>query len=105
MDSHSGTPAPDDRRVTYVYDAENRLIAPGECDHGFETMTYTYSVESLAPSFAFVHDKQKWLFILKWPDGKTEYFRDSPARQLMVEPDPQTGEPRPFIKYYKHVYL
>jgi hypothetical protein len=41
---------------------------------------------------------------LKWPDGKTEYFRDSPARQLMVEPDPQTGEMRPVTKRGQPVY-
>jgi hypothetical protein len=64
MESHSGTPVPDDRRVTYVYDAQNRLIALGERDHCFETTTYTYSVEALAPSFTFVRDKQKRLFIL-----------------------------------------
>jgi hypothetical protein len=98
MESPSGTPASDDRRVTYVYDAQNRLSVPAERDHCFETTTYTYSVEALAPSFTFVHDKQERLFILKWPDGKTEYFRDSPARQLMVEPDPQTGEMRPVTK-------
>ena len=70
-----------------------------------EAETYRYSVEPRASPVAFEHDKQKRLFILKWPDGKTERFRDNPARQLMVEPDPRTGEMRPVIKGGEPVYV
>jgi hypothetical protein len=41
------------------------------------------------------HDTQKQLFVLTHPDGKTEHFRDNPARHLVIEPDPETGEMRP----------
>jgi hypothetical protein len=57
MESHSGTPAPDDRRVTHVHDAQNRLSVPSERDHCFETTTYNYCVEALAATLIFVHDK------------------------------------------------
>jgi hypothetical protein len=105
MDSHSDMPAPDEQRVTYVYDAHDRLIIPVDWGHCFETTTYTYSVERRIRPFTFEHDKQKRLFILTWPDGKTEHFRDNPARQLMVEPDPETGEMRPVIKNGEPAYL
>jgi hypothetical protein len=35
-----------------------------------------------------------------WPNGKTERFRDNPARHLTVEPEPEpdTRAMRPVIK-------
>ena len=69
-----------------------------------EAKTYCYPAEPRASPVVFEHDQQKRLFILKWPDGKTERFRDNPARQLMVEPDPRTGEMRPVIKGGEPVY-
>ena len=66
---------------------------------------YEYTIEPRPPSFTFEHDKQKRLFVLKWPDGKTERFRDNPARQLVVEPDPETGEMRPVVRRAQPVYL
>jgi hypothetical protein len=41
------------------------------------------------------------------PDGKTEHFRDNPARYLVVVPDPKTGEMRPVINRGEptHIYL
>ena len=41
--------------------------------------------------FAFEHDEQRRLFVLKRLDGKVEHFRDNPTRYLVVEPDPETG--------------
>ena len=38
-------------------------------------------------------------------DGTTERFRDNPARHLVVEPDLETGELRPAVKYGRPVYI
>ncbi len=38
-------------------------------------------------------------------DGRVERFRDKPARQLMVEPDPVTGELLPVIKAGHPTYI
>ncbi len=51
------------------------------------------------PAFEFTHDKDKGLFILTWSDGRVERFRDRLARQLMVEPDRETGAMRPVYVY------
>jgi hypothetical protein len=78
------------------------------CDNGAIVTTYVYSysfVELRPPSFNFDHDKEKRLFVLTWPGGKIERFRDNPARQLMVEPDPETGEMRPVTKLGEPVYM
>ena len=66
---------------------------------------YEYTIEPRPPAFTFEHDRQKRLFIVTWPDGKTERFRDNPARQLVVEPDPETGEMRPVVRRGQPVYL
>jgi hypothetical protein len=68
---------------------------------------YRYLVEPDTPAFLFEHDKRNRLFILTWPDGRTERFRDNPIRHLVVEPDPQTGEMRPVTKRVQpaHFYL
>ncbi len=42
---------------------------------------------------------------LTGPDGKTEYFRDSPVRFLVVEPDPRTGELKPAIRMGRPEYI
>jgi hypothetical protein len=67
--------------------------------------SFTYLVKPEPPFFTFEHDKQKGIFILTGPDGKTEHFRDNPARHLLVEPDPETGAMRPVIKRGKPSYL
>ena len=51
------------------------------------------------------HDKSKGLFILTWADGRVERFRDNPARQLLVELDPETGEMRPVTKNGRPAYV
>jgi hypothetical protein len=89
--SHDGDRRPAEVRATW--------------DDGSRLTTHTYSFEPPPPSFRFEHDKQKRLFILTWPDGKTERFRDNPARHLMVEPDPDNGEMRPVIKGGQPVYV
>ena len=95
----SESPSPE-RGPEFSYDSGNRLADVREVTwpDGSIVATYTYYVEPRTPSFTFEHDKQKHLFILKWPDGKAEHFRDNPTRHLMVEPDPETGEMRPVVK-------
>jgi hypothetical protein len=66
---------------------------------------HRYLVEPVTPAFEFEHDKRNRLFILTWPDGRTESFRDNPVRHLVVEPDPETGEMRPVIKRGQPAYL
>jgi hypothetical protein len=67
--------------------------------------TFTYHIEPRTTSFPFADDQRKGLFTLSWPDGKVEHFRDNPARQLVVEPDPETGELRPATRHGEPVYL
>ena len=74
-------------------------------DDGTAETWYKYLVEPDTPSFTFEHDKQKRLFVLTWSDGRTETFRDNPARLLMVEPDPETGEMRPVIRRGRPTYI
>jgi hypothetical protein len=67
--------------------------------------TITYSVEPSPRAFNFAHDSAKGVYVLTKPDGTTERFRDKPARYLVVEPDPGTGEHRPATKRGLPVYL
>ena len=107
MNSEPNPPRPDSAS-SYSYDEGGRLSRAREIagSDGFTVATYVYSYAlQLAPSFRFEHHKEKRLFVLTWPDGRIERFRDNPARQLMVEPDPETGELRPVIKYGEPVYV
>jgi hypothetical protein len=82
-------------------------LSPG-CHYGDllgSITTITYSFEEEPSRFNFVHDKAKGVFVLTGPDGTTERFRDKPARYLVVEPDPDTGELRPVVKRGLPVYL
>ena len=50
------------------------------CDDGRRARTYVFSWdEPRTPTFRFEHDKDKKLFVLTWPDGRVESFRDNPA--------------------------
>ncbi|MFI5386263.1 MAG: hypothetical protein ACHQ50_09095 [Fimbriimonadales bacterium] len=74
---------------------------------GRSITTYSDSddVDSRARSCTFEHDKQKRVFRLTDAAGKTEYFRENPARYLVVEPDPKTGEMRPARKHGKPTFI
>ena len=63
-----------------------------------DVTTFVYGEEPPVPAVRFSHDREKRLLILTWSDGRIETFRDNPARQLVVELDPETGEPRPVTK-------
>jgi hypothetical protein len=107
MSADSPSPRPDPQ-CSYSYDDGGRLSAARDVagNDEFIVTTYVYSwALQCAASFSFAHDKEKRLFVLTWPDGKVERFRDNPARQLMVEPDPVTGELRPVIKRGDPVYV
>jgi hypothetical protein len=73
--------------------------------NGLSATTYTYSFDPPAESFAFEHDKEKRVFRLRDAEGKAECFRDKPARYLVVEPDPETGEIRPATKHGKPTFI
>jgi len=51
---------------------------------GTTTFTYSFEVDPWAQSFTFEHDKGKGVFRLTDAEGKAEYFRDKPARYLVV---------------------
>ena len=104
MSSDSASPRP---ATDSSHDSGIRLTAVRDVakDDGTVEIRYEYFVEPQAPPFTFEHDMQKRLFIRRWPDGTTEHFRDNPARQLMVEPDPKTGEMRPVIKRGQPAYV
>ena len=93
--------------VTYTYDASGRPIDRRGASASALGAAPDDATVAAAPLtlFAFEHDKQKRLFILKRPDGKVEHFRDNPARQLLVEPDPETGVMRPVVRRGQPVYL
>ena len=67
--------------------------------------TCTCLVDERPPEFTFRHDTAKGVFVVTNRDGTTERFRDKPARHLVVEPDPKTGELRPAVKYGQPVYI
>jgi hypothetical protein len=69
------------------------------------TITYSYDFDAPVGSFTFEHDEERRVFRLTDAEGKTAYFRDKPARYLVVEPDSHSGEMRPATKYGEPVYL
>ena len=107
MSADHECPSPGRSVTTYCYDSEDRLIEEGGLPVPVspKTTAYTFTIEERTMPFTFEHDKQKRLFVLTCPDGKTERFRDNPARQLLVEPDPISGEMRPVLKDGKPAFL
>ena len=104
MSSGSSFPRHD---TEYEYDGENRLCEVRQvsrADGSVET-THVWDPEPAPPSFTFEHDKQRRLFVLTWSDGRTERFRDNPARHPVVRPDPQTGAMRAVTRYGQPLYL
>ena len=105
MSSDSAAPRPDPA-PSFSYDDGTRLFEVREITRvdGSPVTTYSVGPEPRNPTFRFAHDKAKGLFILTWSDGTVE-FRDRPARQLMVEPDPVTGEMRPVTRNGQPVFI
>ena len=76
------------------------------CDDGGEGITtYTYGIGEEPWQFTFTHDAAKGVYVLAKADGTTERFRDNPARHLVVERDPVTGELRPAVKRGQPTYI
>ena len=71
--------------ITYTYDC------------GRKNTTVTYSVPT-RPKATCDHDHEKRLFRVTEPDGTTTQFHDRFVRFLVVEPDPETGEPEPVME-------
>jgi hypothetical protein len=84
--------------LAVTINSNDRLIMTTERGTFVKITTYDDPAESRAERFKFEHDTQTRLFVLTAPDGKTQHFRDNPARHLVVEPDPKTGEMRPVVK-------
>jgi hypothetical protein len=72
---------------------------------GVTTFTYSYDPDCQVESFTFEHDKEKRVFRLSDAHGNIECFRDKPARYLIVEPDPETGEMRLARKHGKPQFI
>jgi hypothetical protein len=76
------------------------------CDDGGEGVTtYTYEIGEEPWQFTFTHDAAKGVYVLAKADGTIERFRDNPARHLVVERDPVTGELRPAVKRGQPTYI
>ena len=90
----------DHLKTVSFYDSNNRLLDVRPSPFEWDTRS-----PRTAPDYKFEHDTQKRLFVLTAPGGKPEYFRDNPVRQLLVEPDPETGELRPVIMRGKPAYI
>jgi hypothetical protein len=95
------------RITTYVYAPSGEILAVKS-----ETLRIEWGSEGewlrpgdASPPTKVDHDREKKLFQITGPDGKTEYFRDSPVRFLVVEPDPGTGEMKPAMLMGRPKYL
>jgi hypothetical protein len=71
--------------ITYTYDADDNL--------GMVSCS-----APATPKATCDHDRDKRLFRVTEPDGTTVDFHDRAVRFLVVEPDPETGEPEPVME-------
>jgi hypothetical protein len=99
----ANSPPPDDAPKTRPIEWRPVLYS---CENDLGPLTtYTYLIEERPALFTFAHDMAKGVFVVSNHDGTTERFRDNPARQLLVERDPETGELRPAVKHGRPVYI
>jgi hypothetical protein len=107
MSTDSEVPSPAQRITTYCYDSNGRLVGEGGLPLPAlpDAAAYIFSTDVPTVPFTFEHHKEKHLFVLTGADGKSEYFRDNPARHLLVEPAPISGRLRPVIKNGKPAYI
>ena len=70
------------RRVAeYQFDGENRLLEVrqiAEADESVET-EHIWGPELEPTSLTFEHDERTRLFVVTWPNGRTERFGDNPG--------------------------
>jgi hypothetical protein len=97
MNSDANKFSPENGETRYGYQTEEWIPNPDDPNSCRRVVTTTYTVVRPPVPPTFEHDTQKRLFILTHADGKIEQFRDNPARHLVVEPDPETGEMRPVL--------
>jgi len=97
QDSHCSKPGGLSGEPTMVEVSET----VGSDGRGMTTFTYSFEGDPWAHSFTFEHDKEQRAFRLTDAEGKVEYFRDNPARYLVVERDLETGEMRPATQHGK----
>jgi hypothetical protein len=67
------------------------------------TMVYRYDAKP--QPFTFEHNREKRVFTLTGPDGKTQHFRDNPTKYLMVESDGENGAMRPATEQGRPVII
>jgi hypothetical protein len=78
------------------YDAP-RLISVSNSPDGQRT-TLTYELRRQAPRVRVEPDREKRVFRVVEPTGKTAVFRDEAVPFLVVEPDAETGEMKPALR-------
>ena len=106
MSAEFDSDAPEPRYSNPIQpDAPARLSPAVFVEPTSNRVTFTYYFHKPPRVFSFDHDRAKGLFTITKADGATEHFRDNPARYLVVEPDPETGDLRPSVKNGKPVYL
>jgi hypothetical protein len=92
--------------VMYTYDASGRLVDQREATpEDIEAALGSDTDGVRLTPIAFERDKDKRLFKVAGPDGKTELFRDNPTRFLLVEPDPESGEMQPVIQRGRPAFI
>ena len=93
------TPATDDGQGA---DAEPRLVSVSKDDGA---PRYVYAFPGRPCRVRVEHDRDKRLFRIVGPDGKTSVFRDEPVRFVVVVRDPRTGDTMPMLRYGEPEYL
>jgi hypothetical protein len=91
--------------TTFVYDARDRLVevqTPG--DGGCDTVYRDEPPVAVPSQWKWEHLPEKRLYALT-TEGRTEYWRDTPTRYLVVEVDDETGEINPAVKHRRPVYI
>jgi hypothetical protein len=83
-------------------DAEPRLVSVSEDDGATR---YVYAFAERPCRVRVEHDRDKRLFRVVGPEGRTSVFRDEPVRFVVVVRDPRTGETMPMLRYGEPEYL
>jgi hypothetical protein len=124
-DSRPPHPKPEESRgpgdsvsgiFTFTYDSQNRITSvcgsQGQIagvDSGGGPGPVDAPVARSPRLFRWEHLEDKRLFALTGlydeKAGETEYWRDNPIRNLVVEVDDETGEFKPAVKHRQPVYL
>jgi len=86
--------------------AESRIrMVACEPAESVTMVTHVYHYDPEPDLFEPKHIEEKGVFAVTGPDGNAGYFRDKPARYLVVELDPETGQFVPVMKRRRPVLL